>query len=171
MGVGRDELFPTRGEASTREGVRAAWRREVLLEVLAEALAAAKNGVATADKSLPAEFCKCMLEDEAALAVCTEFLQRTWNSGSWDGGMRPVEDIQVDLRDWDTMSQKEQLQWAEKLDLRLHWMQDNPKDPGPDRASHTRYETYKKATKLSEAGKRRQHLRKRVIMGYVSVTT
>ena len=65
--------------------------------------------------------------------------------------MRTVEDIQVDLRDWDTMSQKEQLQWAEKLDLRLHWMQDNPKDPGPDRASHTRYETYKKATTLSEA--------------------
>ena len=76
-----------------------------------------------------------MLEDEAALAVFTEFLQRTWISGSWDGGLRPVEDIQVDLRDWDTMSQKEQLQWAEKLDLRVHWMQDNPKDPGPDRAS------------------------------------
>ena len=121
------------------------------IEEVAEALAAAKNGVATADKSLPAEFCKCMLEDEAALAVFTEFLQRTWNSGSWDGGLRPVEDIQVDLRDWDSMSQKEQLQWAEKLDLRLHWMQDNPKDPGPDRASHTRYETYKKATTLSEA--------------------
>ena len=30
-------------------------------------------------------------------------------------------------------------------------MQDNPKDPGPDRASHARYETYKKATTLSEA--------------------
>ena len=121
------------------------------IEEVAEALAAAKNGVATADKALPAEFCKCMLEDEAALAVFTEFLQRIWISGSWDAGQRPVEDIKVDLRDWVTMSQKEQLQWAERLDLRLHWMQDNPKDPGPDRASHARYEKYKTATTLSEA--------------------
>ena len=88
------------------------------IEEVATALAAAKNGVATADSSLPAEFCKCMLEDEAALAVFTEFLQRIWVSGSWEDGQRPVENIQADLRDWSTMSQKEKLQWAERLDLR-----------------------------------------------------
>ena len=101
-------------------------------------MAAAKNGVATADSSLPAEFCKCMLEDEAALAVFTEFLQRIWVSGSWEGGQRPVGNIQADLRDWSTMSQKEKLRWAERLDLRLQWMREIPKDP--DHKSYARYQ-------------------------------
>ena len=82
------------------------------IEEVAAALAAAKNGVATADSSLPAEFCKCMLEDEAALAVFTEFLQRIWVSGSWEDGQRPVENIRADLRDWSRVCTNPPVYWT-----------------------------------------------------------
>ena len=101
---------------------------------------ASKSSVSSAG-DVPFCYYKALVADKPSMRHLLSILRLIWVSGQWCAGRRPrLSRVEI-LPDWHCLSWSEQMEIAKQHNLRIAFLQDNPKRFGS--ASRVRYEQYK----------------------------
>ena len=118
---------------------------------LGELVASVRASKSTSSAAGDVPFCyyKALVGDTPSMRLVLGILRSIWTSGPWVSGQRPRLSRVRDLPDWDTLGLQDRIDVAKEHNLRVEFLQDNPKRLGS--ASRDRYQLYKSAQTLTEA--------------------